>query len=717
MQAHCPVNMPSAISSAAAFDRVLWARIGATIGTEARALWNEGVTNGLTFWSPNLNIARDPRWGRGQETPGEDPTVNAEYGAAFIRGFQTGQTDGKVRVREAPASATLMASACAKHYLGYTLDNCYGVKDNCRTNFNASISQQELEETHLPAFEAAVKEGEVSGLMCSYNSVNSVPSCANAWAMSTVARGAWAFDGYITSDCGAVKAVQSPYPTVHNWTTHGIGGVGHGYALSDHNLSSLASAGLDSNCNLGGGSIAGAAGGAGADARAAASHLLRVQMRVGLFDPLDAPSQRQWSALNATDVGSARNVQTALDAARDSIVLLENRAARLPLPRTQSGQQIAVIGPCSNAFSGGYSNGQHSASLDAAIRASGYTAGKVTAISGCDTPSCGTLPTLGDAEAAAAAADVVVLALGTDGSIEDENADGRAFEPWGIALPGQQASLAANVTAAAQHPVIVVVSGSGVDLSPLKSDARIGALLWIGYLGQMGGAAVADTLWGVANPSARLTTTFYPSSYIDAWAPGRDPYMAGVVSPPRNASYFDTHLLSNTTSGNPGRTHRFYGGATAYSFGDGLSYTRWQLSVQPAASVQASVPLSRVSEYATAAVAAHIFRRQSALDQPFRHLEMIISNVGVVAGRHSLLCYIVPPPGARQSRRGLPLRTLIDFAKTPLLLPNTSTVVAFQITAHDLTVVPPGGGRIALRGLWEVRIGNDRSPVETIEVS
>jgi beta-glucosidase-like glycosyl hydrolase len=723
---NCPVNMPSAISSAAPFDKQLFAEIGAVIGTEARALWNEGVTNGLTFWSPNLNIFRDPRWGRGQETAGEDPTVNGEYGMNFIRAFQTG--DASSNSSSGSSSSTqLMASSCAKHFLSYTLENCYNKKDNCRLNFNAIVSQQELESTYLPAFEAAVKTGGVSGLMCSYNAINDIPACANKWAMTTVARNAWNFDGYITSDCGAISGVSSPYPAIHNWSTHGIGSVGHGFKVGDHNLSSLAEAGVDSNCNLGGGSIVGAQGGSGADAKAAAGHLFKVQMRVGLFDSLAARSsaQKKWDALSAKDVGTSAHVATALDAARAGIVLLKNTAKRLPLAKAKASDgttiSIAVIGPCAASFKGGYSNNAPVTSIDAAIAASGYAGANanIKVVTGCDSPSCATLSSLDAAVAAAAAADVVILALGIDGSIEGENGDGRAFVEWGIALPGSQSELAAKISAAAKSPVIAILTGAPVDMTPLKTAVKVGAIMWIGYLGQMGGAAVADVLFGVHNPSGRLTTTVYPADYIDEWKTGVDPYVHGAASPPRNASYFDAHLVANATSGNPGRTYRFYTGSKeVYKFGDGMSYTEWAVEGVDAEAEPTvhTVDFAQVTAYATEATRSMVYRRGGAHDAVVHRVALRIANVGAVKGRHSVLCYVVPPSSAHAAMSGLPLRSLVDFTKTATLAPGEEAAVKFALTAHDLTVCPPGGGRIALKGTWEIKTGENKT-VATLVVA
>ena len=180
-----------------------------------------------------MNIFRDPRWGRGQETPGEDPTLSGEYGAAFVSAFQRGLDGGGGDDDDGDDGSALRASACAKHFFAYNLENCFADGDNCRGNFDATIEQGELEDTYLPAFEATLADGRASGLMCSYNAVNGVPSCANGDALGALARGSWGFDGYVTSDCGAVADVQDS----HKYT-----------ADAAATVTAVLSAGMDTDC-------------------------------------------------------------------------------------------------------------------------------------------------------------------------------------------------------------------------------------------------------------------------------------------------------------------------------------------------------------------------------------------------------------------------------------------------------------------------------------
>ncbi|MFQ6628628.1 hypothetical protein Gotur_006609, partial [Gossypium turneri] len=210
-------SFPQVILTAASFDAV---------GIEARAIYNSGQAMGMTFWAPNINIYRDPRWGRGQETPGEDPLVSGKYAVSFVRGIQGDSFEG------GKLGQHLQASACCKHFTAYDLDNWKGVK---RYVFNAKVSLQDLADTYQPPFQSCIQQGKASGIMCAYNRVNGVPNCADYNLLSKTARGQWGFNGYITSDCDAVaiihedqgyaklpedavadvlKAVKQPYGTI-----------------------------------------------------------------------------------------------------------------------------------------------------------------------------------------------------------------------------------------------------------------------------------------------------------------------------------------------------------------------------------------------------------------------------------------------------------------------------------------------------------------------
>ena len=186
-------NFAFPITTAMSYNRTLWKNTGNQIGREARAFMNSGNA-WSTYWAPVINLAREPRWGRNIETPGEDPYLTGEYAAAFVQGMQEAEEDPD----------HILASACCKHYVANSMESSTvaGVSWN-RHNFNANISKQDLVDSYMAPFQACVEQGKVSGLMCSYNSVNGVPSCANGWLLDETARKSWGFDGYVTSDCDA----------------------------------------------------------------------------------------------------------------------------------------------------------------------------------------------------------------------------------------------------------------------------------------------------------------------------------------------------------------------------------------------------------------------------------------------------------------------------------------------------------------------------------
>ena len=191
-------NFAFPITTGMSFNRSLWRVTGAKIGLEARALMNAGKAYS-TFWAPVINLAREPRWGRNIETPGEDPFLSGQYAIEFVKGMQDSEDD----------PTHVLASACCKHYVANSMEHSTvdGVT-RTRHDFDENISYQDLLDSYMPPFQACVEEGHVTGLMCSYNAVNGKPSCANDWLLTDVARGEWGFEGYITSDCGAENDVR-----------------------------------------------------------------------------------------------------------------------------------------------------------------------------------------------------------------------------------------------------------------------------------------------------------------------------------------------------------------------------------------------------------------------------------------------------------------------------------------------------------------------------
>src|SRR5450432_2446469 len=310
---------PQAIGMAATWDRPLLGEMGTTVSTEARAKYNQALRDdvharyfGLTIWSPNINIFRDPRWGRGQETYGEDPYLTSTLGVEFVKGLQG--TDPKY----------FKVVATSKHFA------VHSGPEASRHKFNVDPSPFDLEDTYLPAFRATVTEGHADSVMCAYNAVDGVPACASNMLMGETLRTAWGFKGFITSDCGAVDDFFQP--TAHRYSPD-----------AEHASSTGVLAGTDTNC----GDTYKALVQAVADKLlpesaidTAVKRLFTARMRLGMFDP---PADVAYAQIPFSENDSAAHRQLALRAARESMVLLKNEGKLLPLddrPRT-----IAVIGP------------------------------------------------------------------------------------------------------------------------------------------------------------------------------------------------------------------------------------------------------------------------------------------------------------------------------------------------------------------------------------
>ncbi|MGO9231665.1 MAG: glycoside hydrolase family 3 C-terminal domain-containing protein [Bryobacteraceae bacterium] len=314
-------NFPQVIGMAATWDTGLVHRMGETVSTEARAKYNDAMRNGqhemffgLTFWAPNINIFRDPRWGRGQETYGEDPFLTSRMGVAFVTGMQ-GNDPRYFRVVSTP-----------KHYA------VHSGPESLRHRFNAAVSPHDLEDTYLPAFRATVTDAHAQSVMCAYNSIDGAPACASAMLLRDHLREAWKFDGYVVSDCAAVADVDT----------------GHHYAPDmAHAAAAAVKAGTDLECGFGTGQAFPALVDAvhrdliqESELDTALRRLFRARFLLGMFDP---PSSFPYGRIAGSEVNSPEHRQLSLRAARESIVLLKNQDRTLPLKAGIA--RIAVVGP------------------------------------------------------------------------------------------------------------------------------------------------------------------------------------------------------------------------------------------------------------------------------------------------------------------------------------------------------------------------------------
>ena len=525
---------PQAIGMAATFDDDFLYEEAQVIAEEARAKYNmfrkqgdPDIYKGITIWSPNINIFRDPRWGRGHETYGEDPYLTSKMGNAFIKGLQ--QRDEKGYMKTA---------ACAKHFAAHS------GPEAIRHGFNANVTPKDLEETYLPAFRSAVEDAHVEGVMGAYNEVNGEPSCANKELIIKKLRGEWGFDGYFVSDCWAVRDFHECF---------------HYTKTPAESATAALKTGCDLNCGCTYEYILDAYQEGlikEEDIRRAAVSIFTTRFRLGMFDRDCSYDQIDFSASNTKE-----NKELALEAARRSAVLLKNDGL-LPLDKTKI-KNIAVIGP--NAYSikalcGNYNGDSDEwvTNLEGIRRAAGddtriyYSQGSdILKDKEDDLAREGKY--YSEARACAEASDVVVLCLGLDRDLEGEEGDAGNSDASGdkinLLLPPTQRRLTEEVISVGKPTVIVINSGSSLDLSAYEKDAS--AIIQAWYSGQRGGDALSDILFGKVSPSGKLPLTFY--------------FEGGTLP-----DFADYHMA--------GRTYKFFKGKPWYPFGFGLSYTTFEYS-------------------------------------------------------------------------------------------------------------------------------------------
>ncbi|OEL16065.1 putative beta-D-xylosidase 7 [Dichanthelium oligosanthes] len=606
-------SFPQVLLTAAAFDDGLWFRIGQAIGREARALFNVGQAEGLTMWSPNVNIFRDPRWGRGQETPGEDPAVASRYAVAFVRGIQGNNTS---------SSSLLQTSACCKHATAYDLEDWNGV---ARYSFVARVTAQDLEDTFNPPFRSCVVDAGASCVMCAYTAVNGVPACANADLLTGTVRGDWGLDGYVASDCDAVAIMRDAQR----------------YAASPEDAIAVSlKAGLDIDCGSYVQQHATAAIQQGKltekDIDKALTNLFAVRMRLGHFD--GDPRSNVYGALGAADICTPEHRSLALEAAQDGVVLLKNDGGILPLDRSAVGSATA-IGPNADNGMALIANyfGPPCESTTPLKGLQSYVS-NVRFLAGCSSAACDVAAT-DQAVALAGSADYVFLFMGLSQQQESEGKDRTS-----LLLPGMQQSLITAIADAAKRPVILVLlSGGPVDVTFAQSNPRIGAILWAGYPGQAGGLAIARVLFGDHNPSGRLPVTWYPEEFT-------------------KVPMTDMRMRSDPATGYPGRSYRFYQGKTVYKFGYGLSYSSFSRKL---------VSVTNMPALSTT-ILAGLREMMAEEDGASYHVDDIgtygceqlkfpvaveVQNHGPMDGKHSVLMFLRWP----NATNGRPLSQLIGF--------------------------------------------------------
>ncbi len=574
---------PQAVGLAAMFDDDLMYDVGSVIGDEARAKYNEfskhgdhDIYKGLTLWAPNVNIFRDPRWGRGQETYGEDPFLTSRLGTEFVKGMQ-GDSD------------VIKAAACAKHFA------VHSGPEAVRHEFDAKVSAKDLEETYLPAFEALVKDAKVEGVMGAYNRVNGEASCASRFLQSKLDK--WGFDGYFVSDCWAIR----------DFHTH------HGLTKSAEESAALAlKTGCDLNCGntylhiliaLQEGLIS------EDDIRKACVQLMKTRIRLGMLD--DAT---EYDAIPYSVVASNENKALSLECAEKSMVLLKNDGI-LPLNRDNI-ETIAVIGP--NADSRAALEGNYNGTADRYITflegIQDAFDGRVIYAQGSqlykDRSSGLTLPDdrIAEAETAAEQADVVILCVGLDATIEGEEGDtGNEFssgDKADLRLPAAQRRLVKSINAKNKPLIIVTAAGSAINV-----EADCNALIHAWYPGQFGGMALADIIFGDVSPSGKLPVTFYENA--------------------DELPDFCDYSMKN-------RTYRYAQGNILYPFGYGLTYSKFECSDLEYSNGTASVTVTNIGDRETEDV-VEFYIKDTSPDAVPNHSLCGFKRVSLDAGESTIV--------------------------------------------------------------------------------
>jgi len=520
---------PQAIGMAATFDENLLQQVADIVSTEGRAKFNtfskkgdRGIYKGITFWAPNINIFRDPRWGRGHETFGEDPYLTSRLGIAYIKGLQGDD------------STHLKTTACAKHFA------VHSGPEGVRHSFDAVVNKKDLYDTYLYAFKRCVQEGEVEAIMGAYNRVNGEPACGSKTLLQDILRDNWNFKGHVVSDCWAIQdfhehhhvtstVVESAAMAVNNGCDLNCGNAFlHLYAAYEQGL--VTEEAIDQ----------------------AVIRLLDTRIRLGMLEDYPSP----YEDISYELVECKEHIKLSLDVAKRSIVLLKNDGL-LPLKK-ENLKSIAVIGPNANSRDGLIGNyvGTSSEYITPLEGIKNYVGDDVRVYYAQGTHlykekvECLAEDKDRFAEAILAAemSDVVIMCLGLDATIEGEQGDaGNEYasgDKFDLNLPGNQQELLEAIHAVGKPVILLLSCGSALAIK--WADENVNAILQTWYIGARGGKAIAELLFGEFSPSGKLPITFYNSTDE---LPG-----------------FEDYTMTN-------RTYRYMNTPALYPFGYGLTYT------------------------------------------------------------------------------------------------------------------------------------------------
>jgi beta-glucosidase len=625
---------PQAIGLAAMWNAPRLGQIASVIADEARAKHHEfarhddrGYYKGLTFWTPNINIFRDPRWGRGHETYGECPYLTAELGVAFCTALQG----------DDPKYFKLIATP--KHYA------VHSGPEGLRHSFNALASPKDLRETYLPAFRACIVDARAYSIMSAYNRTNGEPCSSSKALLVDILRDEWKFDGYVVSDCWAIRDIHE-----HHKVTK----------TPPESAALAVKAGCDLNCGCTYEHIPAAVEQGllvEADLDVCVARLFVARLKLGMFDP---PEQVPYASIPYEVNDSPAHAELARVAARESLVLLKNQGSLLPLPKGLGS--IAVIGPNANdphvLVANYFGVPSNPITPLQGIRAAVSSETKVWYAQGCKLTGgkrqgVATSGIISEALSMAERADVTVLCLGLSAEIEGEQGDVSNSEAAGdkttLDLPGLQQALLEEVVALGKPTVLVLLSGSPLAIN--WADEHVRAIVQAWYPGQATGQALADVLFGDHSPGGRLPVTF-PRSLADV------------------PEFTDYRMQ--------GRTYRYAEKEPLYPFGYGLSYTRFEYD-----NIEASKPQLGNGDEVVVSV--------------------VVRNVGERAGDEVVQLYIK----ALDAPFVVPLHELRGFARLQLV-PGEAQRISFTLTTRDFSLIDEAGKRLFQPGRYRIFMGGSQ---------
>ena len=621
---------PQAIGMAATFDEDLLEQVGDAVSTEARAKFNmqqkaddTDIYKGLTFWAPNVNIFRDPRWGRGHETFGEDPYLTSRLGVRYVMGLQGHDED------------YLKAAACAKHFAEHS------GPESVRHEFNAEVSEQDLRETYLPAFKACVQEGKVEAVMGAYNRTNGAPCCGNSYLLQDILRKEWGFEGHVTSDCWAIKDFHE------------------GHLVTSTPVESVSMA-MNNGCDLNCGNLfhfltQAVENGMVDEKRLdeAVENLFMARMKLGV---LDKKEENPFDKIPYTVVDSEEMRKLNREVARRSVVLLKNENHILPLDKKKL-HTIGVIGPNADsrkALVGNY-EGTSSRYITVLEGIEDYVGENVRVLysEGChlyrDRTSNLAMEHDRDSEVRAVceASDVFIAVVGLDATLEGEEGDtgneyGSGDKP-NLNLPGLQPDIIRIAKESGKPVIVVLLAGSAMALS--WEDEHVDAILDGFYPGAQGGAAIAEILFGGANPEGKLPITFYQTT---------------------------EELPEFTDYAMKGRTYRYMENEALYPFGYGLSYTTYAYG-----NLECVKP----------------FDAQDGIT-----LQVTVTNTGDREGTETLQVYV------KAKREGTP-NPQLKYVKKITLKPGESVTEEIHLSPEAFMLYDEKGNFTLEKGAYDIFVG------------